>query len=149
MHEWVMGAVPVLIAAACLGALGAGVCLLVGAVRFRRAAHRAAGEVVRAHAQWQDVTRFEEGGAETRRALVHYPVIAFEDAEGVRHEVRANIGGCTPGYRVGDRVPVLFAPGDPQSMRVDSFLSLYFNAACMLCMAGVSALILALWLLYT
>lgn len=149
MNEWVMVAGPVLIAAFCLGTLGAGLCLLVGAARFQWVADRAVGEVVRIHAQCQDVIRIEDSGSQSQRMLVHYPVIAFEDAEGVRQEVMANHGSrCTPGYRVGERVPILVARGNPLSMRINSFMSLYWNAACMLFMGGLSVPILAFWLFY-
>jgi hypothetical protein len=149
MPEWVQAVGPVLIALFCFGALAAGLWLLVEAARFRCAADRSVGEVVRVHSQWQDVTRTEDGGSRNERLLVHYPVIAFEDSDGARHEVRADIGSpCAPGYRVGQRVPVLFRRGDPQSMRIDSFTSLWGNAACMLFIAAAGALVLAFWLGY-
>jgi hypothetical protein len=125
MPEWAMVAGLVLIAVVGVGTLGGGICILAWVVRFRWVAARAVGVVVETHSQWQEVTRSNETGSWKQMMLIHYPVIAFEDANGERHEVRANIGNCTPVYQVDERVPILFIPGDPKSMRIDSFMSLY------------------------
>lgn len=139
----------ILIATICVGTLGIGLCLLIKAISFRYMATRAVGEVVRIHSQWQNVSRSNDSTSWTQRMLVYYPVIAFEDAEGVKFEVRANFGNvCAPGYTVGQRVPILFPQKDPQSMRINSFMSLYWNAACMLFIAAVGAIMLSFWLLY-
>lgn len=117
---WVMLVGLIFIALVGLGTLGGGIGILIWVVRFRWLATRAVGEVVGIHAQWQDVTRSDDTGSWTQRMLIHYPVIAFEDEVGARHEVRGNIGGCKPGYGVGEKVPVLFLRGNPPSMRIDS-----------------------------
>jgi hypothetical protein len=132
----------------CLGTLSLGAYLLLDALRFKWTATRTVGEVVRIHSQWQNVTESTDTGTYTRRMLIHYPVIAFTDEKSTRHEVRANSGSSKQEYQVGDEVPILVDPSDPQKVRINSFASLYFMAACFLFLAGVSGVLFGFWLLY-
>ena len=90
MPDWLMVFGPILIGTVCLGTLGMGLWLLCDAIRFRCFTVRAEGKVVRIHSQVEEVTLSNESNSWTGLATVHYPVIAFEDQEGVKHEVRAN-----------------------------------------------------------
>jgi hypothetical protein len=59
----------------------------------------------------------------TERSGNYYPVVSFDDAGGDHHTLYSSMGSSPPGYQVGDRVTILYAPGNPANARIDSFLS--------------------------
>lgn len=55
----------------------------------------------------------------------YYPVVRFEDEQGRPIEFQSSSGSNPPGYSRGEQVRVLFAPGEPESARIDGFFSLW------------------------
>jgi hypothetical protein len=79
-----------------------------------------------------------------------YPVIRFQAASG-EVEFTSSSGSYPPSYAVGDKVKVLYPPGNPRAARVESFMGLYFGAALMGVMAvafgGVTGVVLLIFAL--
>ncbi|TGN38503.1 DUF3592 domain-containing protein [Marinobacter confluentis] len=55
----------------------------------------------------------------------YYPVVQFEDATGRPIEFRSSSGSNPASYNVGEKVPVLYTPGEPESARINGFFSLW------------------------
>lgn len=89
-----------------LVAAAVGFTLYVEQARFRALAQRTEGEIVGV-----------PGGR---------PRYRFE-AEGRTHEVEGSISSSPPVYKRGDRVTVLYKPGDPDDARIDAFLEMHFG----------------------
>lgn len=56
---------------------------------------------------------------------VYYPVVEFRDATGRPFEFRSSSGSNPASYSVGESVPVLYAPGKPESGRINGLFSLW------------------------
>jgi hypothetical protein len=142
MLPWAVICGLVLMAVMSLWFLGRGVYLAALAGRFHWSATKTVGEVIQIHTQsvWQE----DDRGAE--RVEMHYPVIAFTDGKGRRRTVQADHGCRHPAYRPGERVSILYDPGDPKEMRIASFAALYQPAAVSLGKAAVTTAIFCGWL---
>lgn len=79
--------------------------------RLVRKGLRADAEVVDLH-----VSRDEEGGR------VYYPVVRFRTAGGQEVEARTRVGGSPPQARPGDQVRVIYQPGRPQTVSLDTII---------------------------
>ncbi len=56
---------------------------------------------------------------------VYFPVFTFTDAQGTVHTIHSSSGSSPPDYEVGDSVPVLYSPNDPENAKIDSFFSVW------------------------
>ena len=104
-----------------IGMIGGGVYWYNVNTAFVDTAVRTKGEVV-------DVKRIEETrrrDGRTREEVTYYPVVEFDDGDGQTHEFRSSAGSNPPAYSEGDRVEVLYDPGDPQQASINSFTSLW------------------------
>ena len=54
------------------------------------------------------------------------PVFVFRDATGAEHTIYSTLSSWPPRHRVGDIVPILFSPDDPQNARIEGFWYLWF-----------------------
>jgi len=80
--------------------------------QFTRTAKRTNGTVIEMRAQ---ADKDSGGGA------AYAPTFRFQDARGSQHTVSSSIYSAPPEFRVGESVMVLYASGDPQSARIDSY----------------------------
>ena len=55
----------------------------------------------------------------------YYPIVRFEYEPGAPMEFQSSSGSNPPSYSRGEEVRVLFAPGEPESARIDGFFSLW------------------------
>ncbi|SDX72923.1 DUF3592 domain-containing protein [Marinobacter mobilis] len=55
----------------------------------------------------------------------YYPVVVFRDASGRQVEFKSNSGTNPPSYTRGERVEVLYEPGEPEAARINGFFSLW------------------------
>ncbi|KPQ01905.1 DUF3592 domain-containing protein [Marinobacter sp. HL-58] len=58
----------------------------------------------------------------------YYPVVRFEDDAGQVIEFQSSSGSNPASYSRGERVSVLYLPGEPESARIDGFFSLWGGA---------------------
>jgi hypothetical protein len=78
------------------------------------------------HVLWAE--RGEGEVVEVRREGDMYaPVLRFRLATGEMQEVK-DLGSGAPAFAVGDRVTVLYMPGEPEDFRIDTFERLWFSA---------------------
>ena len=62
----------------------------------------------------------------SRGSGTYYPRVRFRTASGQEFIMDGNFGTNPPSYRRGERVQVLYDPGDPTRFRLDGFGSLWF-----------------------
>lgn len=55
----------------------------------------------------------------------YYPVVVFRDASGRQVKFQSNTGSNPPSYARGERVEVLYEPGEPEAARINGFFSLW------------------------
>src|SRR5262245_29623954 len=98
---------------------GAGIAILIACVsatleslRFTRDAVDATGTVV----------AFRKVSPKST-TLGWAPVVRFRDAEGQELDIVGDIASNPPSYAIGDRVGLLYLPGDPRHAHLDSFAS--------------------------
>jgi hypothetical protein len=63
-----------------------------------------------------------------KRQANYAPVFAFTDAAGHSFTVNSHSVSNPPSYSIGDTVPVLYQPDDPQHATIDSFVELWLWA---------------------
>ena len=100
---------------------------------FRQTAIRALGQVI-------ELRKEMDEGDVTYRA-----VFRFSDAAGKEHTVTSSMNMKPAAHRVGDRVTVLYPPGNPEAARIDSFWELWFETA----IPAVIGVAFAVWFLLT
>ena len=61
-------------------------------------------------------------------STVYYPKFSFQTPDGATHTIKSSAGSSPPSYSVGQHVPVIYTPGDPDGASVDSFMNLWFAA---------------------
>lgn len=71
----------------------------------------------------------------------YYPIVRFEYEPGRPMEFQSSSGSNPPGYSRGEEVRVLFAPGEPESARIDGFFSLWGAALIVGSIGGVFFLV--------
>jgi hypothetical protein len=71
-----------------------------------------------------DLTRkySSDGGA------TYAPVVAFKDTSGTEITFTTGMASNPPAYTKGEKVSVMYNPGDPQDARIDTFFQLWFPA---------------------
>ena len=76
---------------------------------------------------WSRARGFEERALEVEGEVVAMldagdfntiPVVFFRSADGKVHRVRGSLATSPPRYRVGERVSILYDPGDPREVSV-------------------------------
>ncbi len=74
-----------------------------------------------------EVIDLDRSRSSSSSSTTYRPVVAFTTATGKRIEFTSSVGSSPPSHRVGERVKVLYQPGDPQSARIKSFFHLWFG----------------------
>ncbi|WP_448380161.1 DUF3592 domain-containing protein [Gloeomargarita sp.] len=97
---------------------------------FLATAARATGEVIALERRW---SRRREGGSSCH----YYPVVQFQLPNGRWVQFTGQVGSTPPAYRVGQRVEVLYPPGQPHAARLCSFLELWFGPILFTGMGGL------------
>jgi len=97
--------------------LGTGGGLWLSSVRnFVQTAERAEGTVI-------EIVKGRDRDGHT----TYWPVIAFTDHQGQRHEFESNIKSSSSSYSVDDKMPILYDRDRPASASIDSWASLYLG----------------------
>jgi hypothetical protein len=115
-----------------------GGCWMYNATRFNAVAEKAEGVVIRLD------TRESHDRGRVSRTFV--PVVEFE-AAGRKITFTGSVGSAPAAYKVGERVKVVFAPGNPDDARIDSFWEQYVMPGIFLGV-GVICLLIGLVLLF-
>ena len=89
------------------------------AARFSLTAERAPGTVVR------NVLDRDRSGDPQRSDSTFKPLVTFIARDGREVRFLSERGGSPPRYRPGERVEVLYAPGDPQDARLEGASGLW------------------------
>jgi hypothetical protein len=71
------------------------------------------------------VTELREHTDKEHDSTSYAPTFSFRDAAGVEHTVVSTLYSSPPQHRIGETVPVLYRPTDPQSARVDGYWYLW------------------------
>jgi len=77
------------------------------------------------------------GSADDRRLV---PVYRFQDAEGREHSVRSPVAYRHPPATIGQSVPLLYDPGNPEAFKQPSFVSFWAYITVLLAFAGTLVL---------
>lgn len=72
------------------------------------------------------------------------PKVAFTTKDGTLVEYRASASSSDPGYKVGDTVPILYDPNEPERAKINSFFHMWLFPTILL---SVGSLFTALALL--
>lgn len=63
----------------------------------------------------------------TKKKIVSYPVFTFQDAQGAEHRVTASAGQSKSTYAIGEEVPILYVPENPQEARINNFAQMWMG----------------------
>lgn len=74
-------------------------------------------------------------------SITYQPVVQFAGQSGQTIEFVSSISSNPPEYRIGQKIPVLYDPADPQDARITGFFSLWGGSAILGGMGGVFFLI--------
>lgn len=94
-----------------------GLFMVVGGYGFLKSRHLARTGL-RTDAEVVDL--YERPDAESGR--MYYPVVRFRAADGQEVVTRTRSGGSPPPARPGDRVRVVYQPGNPQVVSIDTVM---------------------------
>ena len=112
-----------------LGFLVTGLCLQIGALRFRRRAIRVPGTIVSMHAvATQQLTQSTGSGP------IYRPVVEFATVEGQLVRAESRIGSNPPAGRVGETVGVFYDPAQPSRIQLDTRVG---SGTCLAFVLGV------------
>ena len=100
--------------------------------RFLRDAVRTTGRIV---------SFAQEGGNGRDDRPVYYPIFAYEDAAGATHTARSIAGSSEWAHALGQSVPVLYNPAQPDEARIESFWTLRYGPYCFLAIGSLIAVI--------
>ena len=117
-----------------LGAMVGGGYWFVQTLGFKSSAARADGVVVKLESR-RSSGRSGARGRGRSGGPSFAPVFEFKDAEGGSHRVTSSVSSRPAAYDVGEKVAVLYSPGDPEDARIDSFFSLW-GGPCALAVVG-------------
>ncbi len=98
-----------------LGMLFGAFLLFNGTNSFLSEATRAEGTVV-------DLVRSRSSDSTT-----YAPVVTFMNQQGQDIEFVSSVSSNPPSYSIGEKVTVLYRPGEPQNAKIDGFFSLWFG----------------------
>lgn len=59
---------------------------------------------------------------ETGTSRTYYPIVRFRTADGQEVQARTRAGGSPPPARPGDQVRVVYQPGNPQTVSIDTVM---------------------------
>jgi hypothetical protein len=68
------------------------------------------------------ITAMREQYDRKDQSSTYAPTFQFRDASGHEHTVESHTSSYPPAHRVGDIVPVIYKPSEPDNARIDSFL---------------------------
>jgi len=108
-----------------------GVGLVVEAIIFVSQAESALGKVVHVQRSYDN-----DGGAS------YTPLILYETGEGLYFEAETHISSGNYDYDIGNRVEILYSYSDPETVRINSFFSLYGIGLIFAAMGGIFVLVL-------
>lgn len=91
---------------------------LVDALDFARKSTSAQGTVI---TMQQSQKLIEQEGFPAREATMYRPVIRFQGVDGAPIEFASSFASSSPRYVVGDKVDVLYVPGDSSRAEISSF----------------------------
>lgn len=75
------------------------------------------------------------------RETTYTPTFRFADETGQAHTVASSLYQSPPAFQVGDRVPVLYLPANPQSARINTFSQMWLLPLLFGILGGVSVVI--------
>lgn len=58
--------------------------------------------------------------------VTYRPIVEFFDSNRTRHEFTGQVGSSPPSYSVGEKVEVIYPPGEPGRAIIDSFFDRFF-----------------------
>ncbi|WP_013320872.1 DUF3592 domain-containing protein [Gloeothece verrucosa] len=68
---------------------------------------------------------------------IYYPRVSFQTEKAEKIDFESNFGTNPPAYKVGQQVPVLYHPDNPDQAQIKSFWSLWFVSILLLGMGGI------------
>ena len=82
---------------------------------------------------WQHVRSFVQTAEKTEGTVIelvkegktYRPIVEYADHMGQRQELRSRTGTNPPSYSVGDKVQILYDRNDPDSVKINHWLTLY------------------------
>ncbi len=80
-------------------------------------------------------------------SVSYAPTFDFRDAAGVEQRVDSQLAGSLGRMRVGDTVPILYQPDNPDNARIDYFLEHWFLSIGT-SVAGVTLLAIGCWMVH-
>ena len=107
------------------------------AMFFYKTALRTQGQVV----DLVELASADAAEPDPREGYSH-PIVSFAPRADCTVRFQSAVGSRPPAYRIGDTVPVVFQPADPQDARIDNFWGRWICA--LLCAVGVLIIALAL-----
>lgn len=113
-----------------LGASLGAVWLTVSTIRFKVTAEKTVGTVVKF--EYRTSSRSRSG----RTQKTWSPTFEFVDASGATQRVTSSYSSSSTSRKIGDKVPVRYAPDEPQRARIDSFASYWPGTLICLCLGA-------------
>ncbi|WP_167760184.1 DUF3592 domain-containing protein [Paraburkholderia pallida] len=113
-----------------IGFLSLGIWLWHSDARFAEHAVRTQGKVTDLIA-----------GRDSKGNLSYHTQFEFTTPDGQRLRATGSAGTSSPDYSLGDTVPVLYDPADPEDAEIDSFLERSFGALIVSLLGSISALV--------
>ncbi len=86
------------------------------------------GEAVKGEGEVIELVAKRSTDSNNHTSYTYAPRVRFRSGGGHEFEFTASISSNPPSYSVGEIVPLLYQPGDPQKARIDSFFSLWGGA---------------------
>jgi hypothetical protein len=91
---------------------------------FANGAKSAIGKIVRIE---ERVTTRNRVGKPDRRSVSHLPVFTFQDDRGGEHTVTSSASEGKGAYKVGEEVPVLYRPENPDDASINTFTQMWLG----------------------
>jgi hypothetical protein len=83
-----------------------------------------------------------ERSHDSEGGVSYTPLILYESGEGLYYEGETHISSGNYDYDIGDRVEILYSYADPETVRINSFFSLYGIGLIFAAMGGLFVLVL-------
>ena len=101
---------------------------------FLNGAEHARGSVV-------DLVARQSTDSDGNSSTMYYPVVEFTTADGQAIRYQSSTGSNPAAQHVGDSVDMVYAPGDPQNARINSFTDLWLMPLILLGFGALFALV--------
>lgn len=75
----------------------------------------------------------------------YYPVVAFTPMNGASVRFTDGAGSLPPDYEVGESVPVLYDPANPQKARLNTWKRVWFVPILLMSVGGLPFLVFWVW----